>query len=230
MLLLLIGSLLAQTTTTTDPATPPVVPAAAPVPPDVLWSGTVSLGFIALTGNSQTITFSTNAAIERKSKLWIWGVKAAAAYGQGETPGAIGSSVTALNGSVQARGDRRFTDAISLYLLAGVDADHLQSIEARPFGELGAAYIWFDEKQGDLAKTSLRTDLGFRYGREYRFQYYPTHKGPTDDPALAEKDVIAPRLGAAYRYAFSKDVIFTEDVSAVLNLANQTRLLLTSTS
>jgi hypothetical protein len=125
-------------------ATPPVVPAAAPVPPDVIWSGTVGLGLIALTGNSQTITFSTNAAIERKSKLWIWGLKASAAYGQNEAPGGTSSQVTALNGMFQARGDRRFTDTTSLYLLAGVDTDHLASIESRPFGEVGVALIWFD--------------------------------------------------------------------------------------
>jgi hypothetical protein len=214
----------------TPAAPPPVVPTAAPVPPDVIWSGTVGLGLIALTGNSQTITFSTNAALERKSKEWIWGIKASAAYGQNEAPGGTSSQVTALNGMFQARGDRRFTDTTSLYLLAGVDTDHLQSIESRPFGELGVALIWFDEKQGDLAKTSLRTDLGFRYGREYRFQYYPTVQGPSQNPALAEVDIVAPRLGVAYRYAVNKDVIFTEEVSAIGNVVNTARLLFTSTT
>jgi hypothetical protein len=211
-------------------AAAPVVPTAAPVPPDVIWSGTVGLGLIALTGNSQTITFSTNAAFERKSKEWIWGIKAAAAYGQNQAPGTSSSQVTALSAGLQARGDRRFSDTTSLYLLAGVDTDHLASIESRPFGEVGVALIWFDEKQGDLAKTSLRTDLGFRYGREYRFQYYPTHVGPSGNPALAEVDIVAPRLGVAYRYAVSKDIIFTEDVSAIGNVVDQTRLLFTSTS
>jgi len=212
------------------PAAPPVVPATSTVPPDVLWSGTVGLGLIALTGNAQTITFSTNAAIERKSKQWIWGFKAAAAYGQNEAPGTSNSQVTALNGSLQARGDSRFSETTSMYLLAGVDTDHLASIESRPFGEVGVALIWFDEKQGDLAKTSLRTDLGFRYGREYRFQYYPTHVGPSGNPALAEVDVAGPRLGVAYRYAVSKDIIFSEDVSAVGNVVDQARLLFGSTS
>ena len=211
-------------------ATPSVVPTAAPVPPDVIWSGTVGLGLIALTGNSQTITFSTNAAAERKSKNWILGLKASAAYGQNEAPGQASSQVTALNGTLPARGDRRFSDTTSLYLLAGVDTDHLQSIESRPFGEVGVALIWFDEKQGDLAKTSLRTDLGFRYGREYRFQYYPTVQGPSQNPALAEVDIVAPRLGVAYRYAVNKDVIFTEEVSAIGNVVNTARLLFTSTT
>jgi hypothetical protein len=121
------------------------------------------------------------------------------------------------------------SDTTSVYLLAGVDADHLASIESRPVGEVGAAYIWFDLKQGDLAKTSLRTDLGFRYGREYRFQYYgPVAPGASRNQG--EVDIVAPRAGAAFRYAFSKDIIFTEDVSAALNVVDQTRLLFSSTS
>jgi hypothetical protein len=225
------------------PAAAPAAAAAvvAPPPPDVVWSGTVGLGLIALTGNSQTITFSTNAAIERKSKEWIWGFKASAAYGQSETQTVIPATattastttstnnVTALNGTFQARGDRRFSDTTSLYLLAGVDTDHLQAIEARPYGELGVALIWFDQKVGDWSKTSLRTDLGFRYGREYRFFYYPV--GACDGPCnLGEVDIVAPRLGVAYRYAISKDVIFTEDISAIGNVVNQARLLFTSTT
>lgn len=218
LLALLLASLLAQ-------ATPPA-PAAATSP---TWSGTVALGGILLTGNSQTLAFSTNAALERKSADWIWGVKSFAAYGQSTAPGAP-SQVTALNAGLQLRGDRRLGDQLSLYLLAGVDTDHLKSIESRPFGELGVSYIWFDVKEGDLEKTTLRTDLGFRYGREYRFQYYPTRIGPSQDPAFAEVDIVAPRVGAFYRYAFNKEVIFTEDVSALGNVAGQARLLFTSTS
>ena len=217
LLAALVASLLAQ-------ATPPAPAATSPT-----WSGTVALGAIVLTGNSQTLTFSTNAALERKSTEWIWGVKAFAAYGQSTAAGAT-SEVTALNAGLQLRGDRRLTDQLSLYLLAGIDTDHLKSIEARPFGELGLSYIWFDVKEGDLQKTTLRTDLGFRYGREYRFQYYPTRIGPDQDPAFAEVDIVAPRLGLFYRYAFNKEVIFTEDASALANVSGQARVLFTSTS
>src|SRR5262249_31958931 len=93
-----------------------------------------------------------------------------------------------------------------------IDADRLKSIEARRQAELGVGYIWFDEKEGDLQKTSFRTDLGMRAGREYRFQYYPTEQN------IDDVDLLAPRLGIAYRYAFNKDVIFTEEASALLNV------------
>ncbi len=194
---------------------------AAPV-----WTGTVGLGLIALTGNSQTITFSTNAALQRKSEYWIWGIAAAAAYGQNTAAGAASATVTALAASLQARGDRRFTDALSLYLLGGVDTDHLKSIEDRPYGEVGVSILWFDEKIEKLEKSSFKTDLGFRYGHEYRFLYY----GAGAPAAQAGVNIVAPRVGASYRYAVNKDIIFTEDASALGNLVDQTRLIATSVS
>ena len=201
--------------------------AAAP-PNPVIWSGTVALGLIALTGNSQTITFSTNGAFERKSPDWIWGIKTFAAYGNNTAAGGgtSTSTVTALAAGVQLRGDRRFSDALSIYLSGGVDTDHLKSIESRPFGEAGVSIIWFDEKIGDLQKSTFKTDLGFRYGHEYRFLYYGKGAPARQDGV----DIVAPRVGAFYRYAISKDVIFSEDASALENLVGETRALLTSTT
>lgn len=222
MITALLGALVAQAT----PAPP--APAANPAP--VTWSGTVTLGLIALTGNSQTLTFSTNAGFERKSPEWIWGIKANAAYGQNTIAGQTEGQVTALAAGILARGDRRFTEQLSVYLLAGIDTDHVKSIEARPFGEVGISLIWFDTKEGDLQKSLFRTDLGFRYGREYRFQYYPVHVGPNQDPAFKEVDLVAPRVGAFFRYAINKDVIFTEEASALGNLVGEARLLFTSTT
>jgi hypothetical protein len=214
MLTPLLAVLLAQATPTAPPAD--------------TWSGTVALGLIALTGNSRTVTFSTNAALERKTTEWIWGVKASAAYGQNTPAGAAASQVSALAASFQARGDRRLSELLSLYLLAGVDTDHLKSIEWRPFGEVGLSVLWWDTKEGDLQKSTFRTDLGFRYGREYRFDYYPVPPAPRL-PAT-EVDIVAPRVGALYRYAFNKDVIFSEEVSGLFNLSGAARLLFTSTT
>src|SRR5438105_4942047 len=111
-------------------------------PAPATWTGTVALGLIALTGNSQTVTFASNAALERKSPEWIWGVKAFGAYGQSTASGAALSSVTALNAGLQARGDRRFSELLSLYLLAGIATDHLQSIAEWPFVESGVTTMW----------------------------------------------------------------------------------------
>lgn len=225
---LLLALLVAQAVPAKTPApkgaattTAQAAESAAPV-----WTGTVALGLIALTGNSQTITFSTNAALQRKSEHWIWGVNAAAAYGQNTAAGATAATVTALAASVQARGDRRFGDALSLYLLSGVDTDHLKSIEDRPYGELGISILWFDEKIEKFEKSSFKTDLGFRYGHEYRFLYY----GAGAPAAQAGVNLVAPRVGASYRFAVNKDIIFTEEASALGNVVDQTRLIATSVS
>ena len=197
---------------------------AAPAP--VTWSGTAAVGVISLTGNADTQTFSANAALQRKSTDWIWGFKASGAYGRASPAGGGDPQVTAMMASAEARGDRRFGDTLSLYLLLGVDADHLKSIEGRPVAELGVSQIWFDDKIGDFQKSTLRTDLGFRGGREYRFQYYPAQMD------LPDVDMLAPRVGVFYRYAFTKDVIFSEEASALVNVVGDTsgRTLLTSTT
>ena len=223
MLALALAALLAQA--------PAPAPAAPPPPP--AWAGTVSFGLIWRSGNSETLTASANANLERKSPEWIWSAKAFAAYGDGTPTGSTVSQVTALNAGFLARGDRRFTEQLSLYLLAGIDTDHMKSIEARPFGELGVAMIWADEKEGEkgeLQKLLFRTDLGFRYGREYRFQYYPFQVSANQDPALATVDVAAPRVGAFLRYSFNKNVFFTEEASALFNVAGDFRFLFVSTS
>lgn len=223
--MILFALLLAQTSPAAPSATSTDSPQKTP-PAPVTWSGTVALGFIALTGNSKTLTFSTNSEFERRSPAWIWGIKTFAAYGRNTAGGAATSEVTALNGGIQVRGDRRFGEALSVYLLSGAEADHLKSIESRPYGEGGLSVTWFERKVGDLEKATFRTDAGFRYGHEYRFLYY----GPGAPARQDGADIVAPRVSAFFRYALNKNVIFTEDAGALENLVGVTRALITSTS
>jgi putative salt-induced outer membrane protein YdiY len=213
----------------TAPAAPPAGPAPKGPPPPA-WTGLVSLGLIALTGNSESLSFKLTSAFDYKGPEWIWGIRATAVYGQARNPGQTESQVNALGATFQARGDRRFSEALSAYLLAGIDTDHVKSIESRPYGEAGVSLIWWDSKEKDgFQKSLLRTDLGFRYGHEYRFQYYGTPADPTVH-ALPGVDIVAPHGGANLRYAINKDIIFTQDVDAVGNLVGTARLLLTATS
>jgi len=198
--------------------------AAAPAAPPVVWTSVINLGMISLTGNTQSLAFSFGGNVQRKSEEWIFGIKASANYGEARdnTSGIV--SVNALAATVQLREDKRFSSFASAYLLEGIDTDHIKSIEERPYAEAGASIIWFDQKEGDFSKTSLRTDLGFRYGREYDFQYYPA---PLN---LGEVDIGGPHLGVSYRYALSKEIIFTDDIDVVASLLNQARMLLVNTA
>lgn len=201
-------------------------PADAPKLPDPsktsTWTGLVGIGLIALTGNSEAVTFKGTAALERKTESWIYGVKASGVYGQSRATGAVDSEINALAAAIQARGDRRFTPTLSGFVLAGEETDHLKSIEHRPYGEGGFSLQWWDVKEGEFQKSAFRTDLGFRYGHEFRFQYYPTAG------ALPGVDIIAPHAGALLRYGISKEIIFTQDADLLANLVGAARLLLTT--
>lgn len=211
---LVAALLLAQAPVQTAPGTP--------APAEATWAGTAGLSLIALTGNSQNVTFGFGSALERKTTDWIYAAKLSAAYGESKDPQTGASNVSALNGAASLRGDRRFTPVVSVYLQAAVDTDHLKSIEWRPTGEGGVSALFIDRKEGDFQTASLRTDLGFRAGREYRFQYYPS---PLD---LPDATIAAPKVGAALRYAISRDVIFSDEAGLLLNLPDGIRALVTN--
>lgn len=204
------------------PAAVPV--AAAKTKPPVGWTGSFGLGFISLTGNASTLTVSGNASAERKSEDWIYALKANGAYGQARLTEGAEPSVTALAGTVQLRGDRRFTQVISAFLLGGAETDHIKSIELRTYGEGGSGIIWLERSEGKLERAFFRTDLALRVGREYRFQYYPT---PLD---LEDIPIVAPRFGLTFRYALSEDVRFIEQAEVLPNLIGNRSLMFSSTS
>jgi putative salt-induced outer membrane protein YdiY len=205
------------------PAPPP--PAAQPVAaarPD--WSGTVGLGLISLTGNSSTVTFNANAAAERKTQGWIAGAKLYATYGQNRAAGLDDTQTVAESAGAQLRLDRRFGERYSTYVLGGADTDHVKSVELRSTGELGATVVWVDAGGSSGWKTSLRTDFGFRVANEQRYQYYP-------DPAqLPDETLYAPRAGLGFKYAISKDVLFSEDAEILPSVVGESRVLVNSLS
>lgn len=211
--------------TVTSQASAGPAPAAAPTASK--WTGSVGLGLIYLSGNASAVTFSSTALAERKTEHWIYGLKATGVYGRARAASAdpdSGSQVIALGATLQLRGDRRLTQAFSIYVLGGAETDHVKSVEFRGYGETGGSIIWLDTKEGELSKTFLRTDLAFRYSKESRFQYYPTPQ------ALPDATLYAPRFGAAFRYNFSKEVNFLQDVEVLPNVVGDSRVLANSMS
>jgi len=213
MIACVLSVLLAQAPVATTPGAPPAAAAG-----DSL-TGNLSLGAIFLTGNSQTATFSFGAAAVRKTVSWIYGFKATAAYGFSNDPATHFTSTSALNAAFTLRGDRRFGPVVSVYLEGAIDADHLKSIEARPAVETGLSLQLVDHKDGDFQTEAVRLDLGFRGGREYRFQYYPT---PAEIPDVT---IAAPKAGFAGRYALTGDTVIEDELTALVNLPDGPRLL-----
>jgi putative salt-induced outer membrane protein YdiY len=207
------------------PAPPPAAaPAAAPGAPASSWTSTVGLGFISLTGNSRTVTFSANAVAERKSAGWIMAAKAYGTYGQNRPAGEDGTETVAQAAGLQLRLDRRFGERMSTYALAAGDTDHVKSVRVRSTGELGARIVWVDAGGPSGWKTSLATDLGFRVAEEERFQYYPARAEVPDET------LYAPRAGLAFRYAMSKDVLFAEDAEILPSVSGESRVVVNSVS
>lgn len=212
----------------------PAVPADAPaeLPAASLkedpWKGTVGLGLIALSGNASTLTFNGLASAERKTRGWIYTLKAQGVYGRSRLPAtetdAERTEVVALGAAADLRVDRRFTPVISGYLLAGAQTDHVKSVELRGIGEAGAGISWWDEKDAAGRTSSLRTDLAFRFSRESRFQYYPVRLDVED------VDLGGPRVGVVFSYGLSKDTVFTEQAEAIPNVLGESRLLVNSIS
>ncbi len=207
----------------------PAAAAAAPAAAPSVWTGTVGLGLISLTGNSRTVTFNTNAAAERKTEGWILGTKLYATYGQNRAAVAADTETVAEAAGLQLRVDRRFGPRYSTYLLAAADTDHVKSVELRSTGEAGATVVWVDAGGDAGWKTTLKTDLGFRVADEHRYEYFPAD--PLVAPhGLAGVTLYAPRAALAFRYAMSKDVLFAEDAEILPNVVGDSRVVVNSVS
>ncbi|HSM93253.1 MAG TPA: DUF481 domain-containing protein, partial [Anaeromyxobacteraceae bacterium] len=201
-------------------------PAAPAAPPKTKWTGTVGVGLISLTGNSKSVTFNANAAAERKSDGWVLGLKGMAVYGQTRPPDNSPTQTVAQAAGLQARMDRKFHERYSGYLLGAIETDHVKSVEARYTGEAGASITWVDASGDSGWKTSLRTDLGFRWAQENRFYYY-VPSGKTWEH-LEPVTLYAPRLGLAFKYALNKNVLFTEDAEILPNVVGKGRVVVNS--
>lgn len=225
---LIATSLQAQTPAPTS-STPPA-PAAETAPATDKkqgeWDVTVGLGLISLTGNASTLTVSGLASAQRTTDHWIYAIKSYGSYGRSRPPEVTGeeavSQVVAFNAGLELRGDRRFTDVISGYLLGGAETDHVKSVESRTFGEGGLGVLWWDEKKEKGRESYLRTDAAFRYANETRFQYYPTRMN------LPDVDLGGPRFGAVFRYGLAQNVTFKEDVEVLVSVIGDSRMLFNS--
>ena len=215
------------------PPPPPVdanaAPTAAPAPG---WVGNVGVGLQFITGNAQALTLTGQAAVDRKWDVWALGIRLSGAYGLSNPDTNIATNVTAITArraSGTIRGDRSIGAGFaSIYLLAGSEFDHMKSIESRTVGEAGTGLTFFNQKDGDLERLFLRLDLAIRGGYETRFQYFPAPSSVMN-PGVP---ILAPRAGISFRWGFSKDVRFSEEIEFLPYLLQPTqgRVLINNTT
>src|SRR6185369_2383878 len=131
---------------------PPPPPEAPPAPPSK-WKTNVTGGLTWVTGNVTSFAFVGNASTTRKVDKTIFVAKASAGYGEKLIDPALGpNEVLLYQMGVSAQFDYRFTPLISAFLGAGVDADHVKSIEHREYGDAGLGVLWLDAKEGPAGK------------------------------------------------------------------------------
>lgn len=207
-----------------------VIAAGAPAePPPPEWKGTLGAGVILLTGNTNTLTFNGAAAAQREWSGWILAARATGVYGRTRpVDPAERAQTVALAGTAQLRGDRKFTEHFTAYLLAGADTDHVASVEVRGYGEGGLGYAWLRRKWEGDRELFLRTDAGLRHVSESRRQYFATPTAAVGD--LPDLEQTLTRGGVALRASLSKDVVFSEDAEVLASVAGGERYLAKSTA
>lgn len=209
-------------------AAPPVVPTAPAEAKKDEWTGLVGIGLIALTGNSETLTGTAAAQADKKLGNWAIGFRAGGAYGQTRLPTGE-DQVTALRALFTARVDRSIASFATLYALAGLETDHVKSVELRGYGELGSGIIFYEKKEPDFERSYLRGDVAFRVSHESRFQYFGDANFAANT-GLPDATMVGPRVGAVFRYALNKELRFSEEAEILPNLVGEARYLINSTT
>lgn len=196
------------------PKAPPDVPS-APATPDS-WKLNFGLGVSLLGGNTESATLTGSAAIDKKWDPWSLGIRFNGALGYAAPPGmTTGTPATvARRASLTARGDRAFGGFVSVFVLGGGEFDHIKSIESRVYGEGGASFTLFNEKEADLEKLYLKLDVALRGGRETRFTYFPAPASITP----YEVPLLSPRLAVVGRWALNKSFRISEEFEALPSL------------
>lgn len=200
----------------------PAAEAAAPTPS--AWQYQLGVNAIAISGNANAVTGKVTANVDGTWTNWAVQLRSSAAYGQSSLPNGTETQITALNGNLSLRGDRKIGEELSAYVLGGALADHVANIELQSFGELGLGLRWFEVVEGDFVKARLRTDLGFRFTREARYQYFP---GAED---LPDVDLVAARLSGSFRYALNRTTVLTEELEILPDIPGFANLRMTSTT
>ena len=201
-------------------------PTPAPLAPNP-WSATMSAGFTWVTGNVITMTVVASGMATRKTDRTIFIVKFFAGYG--EKFGPLPREILVFNAGLTLQLDYRFNKLISLFVGGGIDTDHVKSVEVRGYGDLGVGFTWVDikgdnDKEKDLQKVLVKTDVSLRVQPESRFQYYPTFAQVPDTV------LVGPRIAQVLHYAFSSTTYVREEIEFLPNVISPTRFLLNSTT
>ncbi len=185
------------------------------------WEGsTVSLGVVALSGNSRSVTVNGEALTDYRSESWELhgelGVILGWAADAGEEEG--DSAAEWVRGHV--RGERRFGSRFTAFLLLGGEVNHPASLEGRAEAEagLGITVLEVRDEEGEEVQD-LRVYLGAHVSNDYRFQFFPVR---TD---VEDVFMLGPGVGLRWRWRPSPPVELSELLRIYPNVWGDARVL-----
>jgi putative salt-induced outer membrane protein YdiY len=112
-------------------------------PPAVKWSGSVLLGGMITTGNSQTESLNAAGHLGRRTDKDRIQFDASYLFGRQKVPG-DGTHETTNNWTIQGKYDYFFTERLYGYATARVERDVIAGLNLRFTPGVGAGYQWID--------------------------------------------------------------------------------------
>ncbi|MCC6809231.1 MAG: DUF481 domain-containing protein [Deltaproteobacteria bacterium] len=205
-------------------------PAAEAPKSKVKLSGSASLSFVWLAGNSNALTGQLNAGLSLLVDKWTLTLKGNGAYGQSRGAEDTVSQVTALNVGGELRAGRNFTDLVSAYLLTGAGHDQVAKVQWRVYGEGGLGLTFFKIMDKDFIKFQLGADVGIRYQREAWFRYFPSATDPVGPIVNPAPNILAIKAGLGLRYAPTTNVLVTEAIEVLPDVLTPRNFMLNNTT
>jgi putative salt-induced outer membrane protein len=169
-------------------------PAPPPVPKNL--TGKAELSFVSTSGNTSTQTFGFAAEAEYKPAPWAF--KGGLAFLRAESD----DEVKAKSIAAYVRGGRKIADPIEVFAEARYLKNTFAGIDNRFGLEGGIAYTVFK-----LPQHLLKAEAALGYVRELR----------VTEPSLS---FAMARLGASYKWTFSKTADFTEECGFIEDLSD----------
>lgn len=184
------------------------------------WEGSVSLGAIALTGNSRSVTASADVLADHRSEFWEFHAELGAIVGWGAEAGEEEADPAAEWLVGHARLERRFGSRLTAFLLLGGEVNHPASLEGRLETEAGVGLTLLETIEPERGeRLFLRLYLGAHLANDYRFQFFPIRRD------LEDLLMVGPGAGLSFRWALSERVALSEGLRVYPNVVGAARVL-----
>lgn len=177
-------------------------------------------------GNTETFLLSTNARLTWAfAERWLSETRASALYEE-----SFGIN-TANKWMVFERVDRFLSDRFSTFMAVGLERDPFAALDYRYSGQLGAAFLAWEDvvEDGDepIVRNKLQVELGSYFARETFV--LPPNAGPEDTLDDDARDIAAARAAIGYLHTFRRGTSAGVEVEAIQDFVDTENFVLNDT-